>query len=34
MEEIKAVNKYKYIEETERYKRMNRFYMVATSVLG
>ena len=34
MEEIKAVNKYKYIEETERYKRMNRFYIAATSVLG
>ena len=34
MEEIKAGNKYKYTEETERFKKMNRFYIVATSVLG
>ena len=25
MEEIKSGNKYKYTEETERFKRMNRF---------
>lgn len=34
MEEIKAGNKYKYTEETERLKKMNRFYIAATSVLG
>ena len=34
MEEIKSGNKYKYTEETERFKRMNRFYIAATSVLG
>ena len=34
MEEIKAGNKYKYTEETERFKKMNRFYIAATSVLG
>ena len=27
-------DKYKYTEESERYKRMNKFYVVATSLLG
>ena len=34
LNELKEENKYKYTEESERYKKMNKFYIVATSLLA